>query len=149
MAHSHYKKYRRDLLEAGANLYEFKGEPGDLIRSESDTEPVKSDFIALHTKLMLQEGERVVLGSLNLDPRSMEINTENVLVIESQKLADQFVENIKMMTSAENAWTVYLNEKDKIRWKSCDTILKYQPARGTGQRCKCFFYRLLPIEGQL
>ena len=149
MAHSHYKKYRKRLLRAGAELYEFRAQPSSELRAKSDTAPVEADFISLHTKAFVLDDRWVVLGSLNLDPRSIKINTEHMLVIDSPKLAEKLQEQFDIMTASENAWHVTLNKKGKLRWQSGDEIRKRQPARGTMQRVSDFFYRWLPIEGQL
>jgi len=149
MAHSHYKKYRKELLRAGAELYEFRGWPSEALRDISDTQPVESKFISLHTKAIALDERLVLLGSLNIDPRSIRINTEHMLLIDSPPLARQLLNEFETMTAPENAWEVSLDEKGKLRWSSSDGTVNHQPARGFGQRCSDFFYRLLPIEGQL
>jgi len=53
------------------------------------------------------------------------------------------------MMSPGNAWRVYLDEKDRIRWISTEGIRTSQPARSTWQRVQDFFYRWIPIEGQI
>jgi len=149
MAHSHYKKHRKRLLKAGAELYEFRAQPSAELRAVSDTAPVEADFISLHTKAFALDDRWVLIGSLNVDPRSIQINTEHMLLIDSPELAAQLLGDFERMTSPENAWTVTLNEKGKLRWTSGDEVRKRQPARGFGQRCSDFFWRLMPIEGQL
>ena len=147
--YSHYKKYRKRLLKAGAELYEFRGQPSPEVREKSNTSPVEADFISLHTKAFVLDDRWVLLGSLNLDPRSIKINTEHMLVIDSPRLAHDLLGQFEIMTHTDNAWHVTLNEKGKLRWQSGDEIRKRQPARGTMQRVSDFFYRWLPIEGQL
>ena len=149
MAHSHYRKHRKKLLKAGAELYEFKGEPSAAIRKESDTAPVESKFISLHTKAFVLDRNWVLLGSLNMDPRSIKINTEHILIIDCPELAEQLLADFETMTASENAWAVTLNQRGKLRWVADDKKRKTQPAQGFTQRCKDFFYRWLPIEGLL
>ena len=149
MAHSHYKKYRKKLLRAGAELYELRGQPSAEMRAMSDTAPVKSKFISLHTKGFVLDEEWVLLGSLNIDPRSIKINTEHMIIIESPELAKQMQADFDWMVDPSNAWEVTLNEKGDLRWTSTAGVKKRQPARSHIQRWKDFFYRLLPIEGQL
>lgn len=149
MAHSHYKKYRKKLLRAGAELYEFRGQPSAELRSYSDTPPVKSKFISLHTKAFAVDDRWVLLGSLNVDPRSIEINTEHMLIIDSPALTRQLMADYETMIAPENAYTVTLNEKGKLRWSSSDGVKKNQPARGFGQRCADVFWRWMPVERQL
>jgi putative cardiolipin synthase len=149
MAHSHYKKYRKVLLEAGCELYEFRGDPSEEVQARSDTPPVESDFISLHTKAFILDRHWVMLGSLNIDPRSIKINTEHLLIIESPELAERLLAEFETMTAPENAWAVTLNQKGKLRWTSSDGVRKRQPARNMWQRWTDRFYRLLPIERQL
>ena len=149
MVHSHYKKYRKRLLKIGVELFEFRGFPSDTLRSDSDTPPVQSEFISLHAKAFILDQRWVLLGSLNVDPRSIEINTENLLLIDAPELAQTLLADLEAMCAPENAWTVRLNEKGKLRWTSSAGERKSQPARNGWQRCSEAFYNLLPIEGQL
>lgn len=149
MAHSHYKKYRKRILDVGVELYEFRAQPSAELRAVSDTSPVTSEFISLHTKAFALDDHWVLIGSLNVDPRSIQINTEHMLLIDSSELAAQLLSDFETMTAPENAWAVTRNEKGKLRWTSSDGVRKRQPARGFGQRCSDFFWRLMPVEGQL
>ena len=149
IVHSHYRKYRKRLLKMGVELYEFRSQPSDALRSDSDTFPVHSKFISLHTKAFIFDQDWVLLGSLNLDPRSIEINTENLLMVESAELAKQLLADFETMCAPENAWAVTLNEKNKLRWTSEEGERSHQPGRSSVQRFFDLFYGLLPVEGQL
>ncbi len=93
---------------------------------------------------------RCFIGSLNLDPRALEINTENGLCIESPELAAELAASFDVMMQPENAWRVYLDEEQQsLSWQSDRGTVNTQPARGFGQRVADFFFRLLPIESQL
>ena len=149
VVHSHYKKYRRRILATGSRLYEFRHDPSNEIRDACDTPPVKAAFISLHTKVLVGDRKRCFIGSLNLDPRAIEINTENGLYIESADLANELAKHFNTMISPENAWQVTLNEDNQLRWESGTETVSLQPARSFGQRIADFFYRLIPIERQL
>ena len=148
-AHSHYKKYRRPILETGAELYEFKHDPSHAVREIVDVPPVEADFICLHVKAIVGDRQRCFVGSLNIDPRALEINTENGLLIESKGLCGQLAEQLDTLMSPENAWRVYLNEDNQLRWESNAGTVSIQPARSFWQRIADFFWRLVPIESQL
>jgi putative cardiolipin synthase len=149
-AHSHYKKYRRRILDAGAELYEFRHDPSPAIRNEVDIPPVESNFVSMHVKALVGDRQRCFIGSLNLDPRAMEINTENGLYIESPGLAKELATRFDAMMQPENAWRVYLDKEEQtLRWQSSKGTVDVQPARSFGQRISDFFFRLLPIESQL
>jgi putative cardiolipin synthase len=148
-AHSHYKKYRRKILEIGASLYEMKHDLPAEIRRLSDVPPVASEFTCLHVKAMVADRDRCFVGSLNLDPRAIELNTENGLYIESPGLCGQIADQFDALMSPENAWRVYLDEDNQMKWKSSSGTVTRQPARHFWQRVSDFFFRLLPIESQL
>jgi putative cardiolipin synthase len=148
-AHSHYKKYRRPILETGAELYEFKHDPSPAVREIVDVPPAEADFICLHVKALVGDRQRCFVGSLNIDPRALEINTENGLYIESKGLCGQLAEQFDTLMSSENAWRVYLNEDNQLRWESNAGTVSIQPARSFWQRISDFFWSLLPIESQL
>lgn len=149
MAHSHYEKYRKKLLRTGVRLYEFSGYPGEDMRKMSNTSPIEAGFISLHTKAFILDDRRVLLGSLNVDPRSIQINTEQMVVMESPRLAQNLLAQFDEMTAPGNAWELHLNDKGKVRWKSGMAARKLQPAQGFIQRFQATLYKILPIEGQL
>lgn len=148
-AHSHYKKYRRRILDTGASLKEFSHQPSPGIRAYADVPPVKAGFISLHVKALVADRERLFVGSLNLDPRAIEINTENGLYIDSPRLAAELANWIDTLSLPENAWRVAIDEDNRLKWISATETVRRQPARGVGQRISDFFLRLLPIEKQL
>ncbi len=149
LAHAHYKKYRRRILEAGIELFEYRHLPSPRQRELADTAPVTSKFISLHTKAIVADRDKCFVGSLNLDPRAVEINTENGLYIESEQFCGELSEQAERMMAPANAWRVYLDEKDRMRWTSAEGTRTSQPARSRWQRVQDFFYRWIPIEGQL
>jgi putative cardiolipin synthase len=86
---------------------------------------------------------------LNLDPRALEINTENGLYIESKGLCGQLAEQFDILMWPENAWRVYVNDDNQLRGESSSGTASFQPARSVWQRISDFFWRMLPIESQL
>jgi putative cardiolipin synthase len=149
IVHSHYKKYRKRLLRMGIELFEFRAQPSAALRRDSDTAPVQSKFISLHTKAFILDERWILLGSLNLDPRSIEINTEHLLLIDAPELAKRLLADFETMCAPENAWAVTLNEKNQLRWTSDEDERGHQPGRSSVQHLFDFFYGLLPIEDQL
>jgi len=149
MVHSHYKKYRKKLLNAGVELYEFRGWPSEDFRALCDTPPIKSKFISLHTKGFVLDERWVLLGSLNIDPRSININTEHMVIIDCPALAKELLNNFDIMIAPSNSYAVTLNDKNDLRWNSDDKEFRIQPARGFVQRVKDFFWRWIPLENQL
>jgi len=62
-----------DLIEAGAHVYEWHAE--------------RHDAGTLHAKFAVFDSEVAIIGSYNLDPRSLALNSEDVVVIEDPTLS--------------------------------------------------------------
>lgn len=141
---SHYKRWRKPLIEAGAQLFEVQANPAS--KTRIDTQPVVSDFIGLHTKTFVIDGKTVFIGSMNFDPRSTAINTEMGLVIESAELAKDMQELADRDMSLDNAWQVNLSDEGELVWTNSEQTVTRQPARGWWQRVQDAVFRLLPVE---
>lgn len=142
---SHYKQWRRRILETGTELYEIR--PDAAVRSVvADTPPTKSQFMGLHTKAMVIDRERVFVGSMNLDPRSMHINSEMGVVVDSPGLAEALATTMERDMRPENSWRVEVDPNGELRWVSGDEVLTSQPARGFWQRVEDIFFMAFPKE---
>ena len=104
---SHYAPWRDEIIKAGVDLYELRSDPE--IRSIVDVPPAKSEFIGLHAKSSVVDRRYVFIGSMNLDPRSYNINTEMGVFVDSPELAEDLVKIILRDTRGENAWHVLLD----------------------------------------
>jgi phosphatidylserine/phosphatidylglycerophosphate/cardiolipin synthase-like enzyme len=80
-------RYRPELLAAGVQLFEV--ESVALKRDDAYHDLLGRSRGRLHAKLAILDRETVLLGSMNLDPRSARINTEIGLAIRSAELARQ------------------------------------------------------------
>ena len=152
LVHSHYRQYRRPLLKAGASLHELRAQPSESLRELTDTAPNRADKVMLHLKGGVGDRQRCFIGSLNLDPRSLEINTEAGLFIESPSLSQELAEHFQSLMAAENAWLVTSDQphgKGQLRWRSNDREVTMQPADGPGSRIVDLFFGILPIRNQL
>ncbi len=148
-AHAGYSKFRKPLLEAGAELYELRPYPGPV-----DKQIVSAGSKAgLHTKAIVFDRKDVFIGSFNLDPRSASINTEAGIYVRSPELARQVIEYMDEGVAPENAFRVLLDDNDDLRWviEKDGVKLDYEtdPNSTWGQRSLAWFIRLLPVEKQL
>ncbi len=142
---SHYKQWREPLLRAGVELYEMR--PDAAIRQEiADRAPVASGFMGLHTKAIVVDRERSFIGSMNLDPRSSQINSEMGVVIDSPELAEKLAGIMLRDMSPENSWHVVLSPDGALRWISEDEVLDIQPARDFLQRVQDQFFMMFPKD---
>jgi putative cardiolipin synthase len=149
IVHSHYRQHRRALLSDGVRLHELRADADDSIRSVADVEPVHSDRICLHVKAGVGDRSRCFIGSLNLDPRSIDLNTENGLLIESAGLGAELADHLERLMSPENAWEVSEDPRGRLIWSSRGARETRQPAPDPESRLLDFFFGLLPIEGLL
>ncbi|MFV0276952.1 MAG: phospholipase D family protein [Parahaliea sp.] len=111
LVHSGYMRYRKDLLRAGVELYEFKPDPA---RNNRNKSWLGSSSASLHAKTMGSDGERLFVGSFNLDPRSVALNTEMGVVIENRPLAQKLQKAFEH-TVARRAYRVQLVDTD-LHW---------------------------------
>jgi putative cardiolipin synthase len=142
-----YKKYRRPLLEAGVELYEFRADP-EIQPGIVDTDPVEARFAGFHTKAAVVDRETVYIGSLNLDPRSIDLNTEMGMIVASPGLAEEVAAIAERDMAPANSWRVRMDENGDLSWESSAGIVTRQPANGGWQRFQAWIFKVLP-EGQL
>jgi len=142
---SHYKQWRKPILEAGAELYEIRHDAA--IQSQvSDTLPTQSKFMGLHSKTMVVDRERVYIGSMNFDPRSAQINTEMGVFVESLGLAEALARLIERDLQPVNSWQVELDHDGELRWINDNESVSIQPARNWWQRVQDVFFKAVPKE---
>jgi len=141
---SHYKAWRDDFLEAGAELYELRADAA--IQSLVDVPPVSGKFVGLHTKAFVVDRRHAFVGSMNFDPRSLAINTESGAFIHSPGLAEELARIMERDMSPENAWQVLLDENGKPYWVNSDETVARQPARNGSQRVMDAIFRIFPKE---
>jgi len=84
LAHAGYARHRERLLTAGVELHEMRPEQLETLRNRMGG----SSAAYLHTKAIVIDRQYVVVGSMNLDPRSRQSNTEVGLLAESQELGE-------------------------------------------------------------
>jgi len=142
---SHYKVWRKPILESGAELYEIRHDAAIRFRVV-DTPPTKAKFMGLHSKGMVVDREKVYIGSMNFDPRSALINTEMGAVIESRGLAESLAQLIERDIQPANAWRVELDAEGDLRWVDDKETVTRQPARNWWQRVEDVFFMMFPKE---
>ena len=111
--------------------------------------PVDDKKLGLHAKLMLIDRKDVFIGSANMDPRSLTLNTEIGLFIESPVLNRQLRELLEIDFDKRNAWHLQVTESGDIVWVSDETTRDSQPADSAFQRLEDWFLGKLPIEAKM
>ena len=140
---SHYKLWRKPLLKAGIELFESRPDAA-IGPTLADTPPGHAVYMGLHVKAVVVDRKRAFVGSMNLDPRSAELNSEMGVVIESEPLAAQLAGIMERDMQPENAWHVTLGEHGGLRWTADGEPLTRQPARSLWQRTQDMIFMLFP-----
>lgn len=148
--YGHYALSREDMLEAGIQLWELRP---DAEREDRARIGLGLSQSSLHTKAFAIDQEVLFVGSFNWDPRSVWINNEMGVLIESPKIARdavrRFEENIR-----RNAYELRLDEDGGIDWierQEDGTMLVYrdEPVESGWRLFLSRVYGALPIGGQL
>jgi len=161
--HAGYRRYRKALLRAGVELYEFKATASlkgvsPAGKSVGGSGP-GSSRASLHAKAFVFDQRIIFVGSLNLDPRSAALNTEIGAVLEVPDLATRAASGIEQSVR-RNAYRLEFvpgpgpcKECGRLNWVSEEngTTTRYarEPGASFGRRCLVNLLSLLPIESQL
>ncbi len=144
LVHGGYERYRQRLLAAGIALFELKA----LKKTKMPWQSLRHSHASLHAKTYVFDRTHIVIGSLNLDPRSLSINTECGLIIHSSALAQSIEALFAQACTPHFSYSVSL-QHGKLRWHDAVGEYTSEPHVGIGRRLVAFLARALPIEGQL
>ena len=145
--HAGYAKYRRDVIGAGVELYEARANAvGELNDGEDGPEKM-----TLHTKVFIIDRKKIFIGSMNLDPRSIELNAEMGILIESEAMIASLMENSDENLASET-YRVLVNEKGNLEWHTTidgrKVVETKEPLTSRWLRFKAWFTKIAP-ESQL
>ena len=104
-----YKKDRKESLETGIKIFEFK--PNALVReklmsSEGIAALGRKSVYGFHPKTMVIDNKISVIGSYNFDPRSANLNTECVTIVRSAEFAKILLKHIEGELLSDNSWCI-------------------------------------------
>ncbi|KPK55211.1 MAG: hypothetical protein AMS22_04980 [Thiotrichales bacterium SG8_50] len=154
VVHAGYRKYRKRLLATGVELYEMKKQ---LSRKEKKAKKGKtgSSKASLHAKSFVMDRQRLLIGSINLDPRSFYENTEIGVVFESPPMARGMAEWFDV-NAEKVAYRLELKdtgEGKKLVWHDMDeqghVVHEVEPNTSFWQRLWISLVSILPFESQL
>jgi cardiolipin synthase C len=161
-----YAPYRVPMLKAGVELYEFKPE-----QAEGGGRPSAGLFgsqsrASLHAKAYVIDRSILVIGSMNLDPRSASLNTELALVIYNQRIAGEAARLFDAGTAPARAYRVELaspavlaglkytgSPMSPLVWTTEDDgqvrTYNFDPQAGLYRNVLTGLFMLLPVDSQL
>jgi len=154
--HSGYQRYREALLDGGVAIYELKPGAVQPANTENKAKTFGASRASLHAKSFVFDRRAVFIGSLNLDPRSIQLNTEIGVVCESAPLAEDIAGALDRHYDAI-AWrlerVVDASGHAHIEWVEAGAAgeRRYlnEPEVGAMRRFSVWLLGLLPIESQL
>jgi putative cardiolipin synthase len=158
VAQSGYMHYRIPFLESGVELYEIRSLIGNTRGSGETKEISRYGNYSLHAKLFVIDRKRLFIGSMNFDQRSMHLNTEIGLIIDSPELVQQIAARFGAMVQPANSYMLTLVARDGngapgVVWNSEENgrAVGYdtEPARSEWQRLKANILSLLPLDSEL
>ncbi|MEN8180327.1 MAG: phospholipase D-like domain-containing protein, partial [Pseudomonadota bacterium] len=152
--HSAYARRRQQMLESGIELYELRPDAvscRQLIGAPSRCD--EDSLFGLHAKSIVFDRSSVFVGSFNLNLRSVYLNSELGLIIESPQLASRIAADIEQNLRIENSWRVVLDERGNPAWigqeNGEEVRYSHEPATGFWRRLKSGLLSILPIEKYL
>ena len=134
-------------------LYEIRSLLGDNRGSGESRAISRYGNYSLHAKLFVFDRKQVFIGSMNFDQRSMHLNTEIGLIIDSPVLANQIAARFDAMTRPDNAYRLVLDRHKNLTWHTRehgkDVEYSVEPARSDLQRIEADTLSLLPVDDEL
>ena len=143
LVHAGYIKYRRPLLREGVRLFELRPEAAGATGARASKAIFGSSRASLHGKTFVFDRTSVFIGSLNIDPRSLEQNTEVGVLVDSPELAAEVAALFDRWSSPELAYEVTPGGNGGLRWTGGFTD---EPGAGFWRRLGVKFFSHLPID---
>jgi putative cardiolipin synthase len=111
-------------------------------------------LFGLHAKTSVFDRKIAFVGSFNLDPRSVNLNTEMGLLVESEALANAVADSIENDIAAGNSWRVVLKDDGKFEWITAENGVvtaetDEEPMTSAVQRAEARALAIVPDDAQL
>ena len=150
-----YRKQRKKMLQGGAEVYEMRPD-AKTERAQFTAEQLEKygTLFGLHAKTMVFDREVVFVGSFNLDPRSVDLNTEMGLLVESKSLGEAVATSIDNDIGPGNSWRVILKNDDRVAWVTEEggaivEELDTEPETTAAQRAEADALELVPDTAEM
>lgn len=153
--HVGYARYRRELLASGVQVFELRPAPH---AKQETTARGRSSGVSLHAKAIVVDQQQVFIGSMNLDQRSKNLNTEMGIIVQCPALAAAVTQFFDKATQPKNAYAVTLIGHDNLhsgsmQWTASDgdktETFHHDPDVTLKRRLEVLVLKFLPIEGML
>ena len=153
--HSGYQAYRIPLLEMGVKLYEVRPILGKPMTHGDQHESPSAGPFALHAKVFVFDRNRIFVGSMNLDQRSLHVNTEIGVIIDSPELARQIAKRFAEIVQPANSYVLGLDHSGiggrvALTWRTLEdgepVVFDHEPSVSLWRRVKVDTLSMLPLD---
>jgi cardiolipin synthase C len=143
--HGAYANYRLPLLAKGIELFELKAQG-----RKTRTSVFGSRTASLHTKSFVVDEKTCFVGSFNLDPRSVSINTEMGIFMSNSIIASQLAKIFERQSTTSLSYRLGF-EDHMLHWldHTGEKIRTPEPGASLSRRLIAKLVSWLPIETQL
>ncbi|MCI3951309.1 MAG: phospholipase family protein [Burkholderiales bacterium] len=157
VAHAGYARYRPSLLDAGIELHEARMTLNEAGGRTTPLASGSSGRFSLHAKALAFDRRTVLIGAMNFDKRSLELNTELGLLVYSPQLGQQVARQFDSIANPANSYEVALDHNGddatappRLLWRAEKdgklVELEIEPIRNLWQRVTVDFLLALPID---
>jgi putative cardiolipin synthase len=143
------------LLATGAELYEMRPDARSerALFTAAQLERHGTSF-GLHAKTAVFDRKVAFVGSFNLDPRSVNLNTEMGLLVESETLANAVADSIENDIAAGNSWQVIVANDGELAWVNAKNgaatpETETEPMTTAERRAEARLLAVVPDDAQL
>jgi putative cardiolipin synthase len=156
VVHSGYLEDRGPLVRGGVEVYELKANAAATEAEEQRRSQIGSGSspASLHAKSLVFDRRTLFVGSMNLDPRSIDVNTEVGLLIASAELAGEVGRAFDVAALPRTSYRVVLDPSGRgLVWQGEENgtpkTWTTEPETTFWKRATAWFLSWLPIEGQI
>ncbi|WP_051603803.1 phospholipase D family protein [Marinobacter sp. HL-58] len=147
--HAGYARWRPYMLGQGMRIYELRPDAEACQQWLSRDAVCSTGEVSLHSKSVVFDRSTLVVGSFNVNLRSIYLNGETVLIIHSAELAGQVADDIRSVMAPGNSWEVSLDDGGDLQWRSDEQVYSSEPTVGWWRRVESRFLSWLPVEKYL
>ncbi|MCR6496774.1 phospholipase D-like domain-containing protein [Thermomonas sp. S9] len=140
--HGGYVRAREPLVRGGVRLWELKPR-----QDQASGSLFGSSGARLHGKAAMIDRRTLFVGSLNLDPRSIQLNSEQGLLVTDEALAGQLLGLFETMTSPAHAWAIEWDAaRQRLLWRDAGGTRDREPDASFGRRAVARLAYWLPVD---
>ena len=150
-----YAKQRRRLLATGAELYEMRPDARSerALFTAEQLEEHKTRF-GLHAETAVFDRKVAFVGPFNLDPRSVNLNTEMGWLVEGEALANAVAASIENDIAAGNSWRVVVSDAGELEWVTLEKGVvtaetETEPMTTAARRAEARLLAVVPDDAEL